>query len=192
MSNTLSKSEQLRQDSWSRSINALGTSYIFQEKARLNKTLIRVITVLSISVPLLIGATYGTYGQSTIGIVVLAVTAPITIAQVVLSGISLVYKWDEQLAYSLESLTDNRMLSEQYEDIAKCPPLELREHETKYNLIKARDDFRTAQDEKIVFTSKENCKGMRYALWIKQKACATCNIVPIDMLPTKCQTCGKF
>ncbi|WP_367864385.1 mobilome CxxCx(11)CxxC protein [Pedobacter sp. WC2423] len=189
----LNKSEQLRSDSWSKSLNALGTSYIFQEKVKVYKRLIRLITVFGIAAPLLLGATLAAYGGNSIVLIIaVTITAPITIAQVLLSAVSLVYKWDEQLAYSLESLTDNRVISEQYEEIAKFPPTSLLEHETKYSLLKARDDFRTAQDEKIVFTSKENCKGMRYALWIRKKECATCKLIPINMSPTECQTCGKF
>lgn len=185
--------ETIRQECWNKSFHALGTSYVFQLKAKSYKTWIRIITILGIVVPLLLGATAAAYGQNSniLGIAI-TVAAPITIFQIALSGISLVAKWDDQLAYSLESQTENRIISEEYENLAKYPPTATGELERMFSIIKTKDEARIRQDEKITFSAKENRKGMRYALWIRKKECATCKAIPSSMTPTKCDTCGNF
>jgi len=185
--------DQLRIECWNQSVHALGTSYIFQLKSKFYKRWIRIITILGLAVPLLIGATASVYGQDSklLGLAI-AVTAPITVLQAILSGISLAYKWDDQLAYSLESQSDNRHISQEYQNLAKYPPSDLNEFDKQLAIIKTKDEARTKQDEKITFSNKENKMGLRYALWILKRECATCEEVPNAMTPTKCETCGNF
>ncbi len=187
------KEEEIRQECWDKSLHALGTSYVFQLKTKFYKIWIRIITILGLVVPLLLGATAAAYGQKSeiLGIAIV-IAAPITIFQIVLSGISLASKWDDQLAYSLESQTENRIISEEYESLAKYPPSTVDELEKMFSIIKTKDEARIRQDEKINFSAKENRKGMRYALWIRKKQCATCKTIPLSMTPTKCETCGNF
>lgn len=148
---------------------------------------------MGLVVPLLLGATVAAYGaNSAILNIAIAITAPISIFQIVLSGISLASKWDDQLAYSLESQSENRILTEAYEELAKYPPTDLIEHKRRFDVIKAKDDARIRQDEKVSFSIKENRRGMRYALWIRKKKCGTCQIVPTSMTPSNCDTCGNF
>jgi mobilome CxxCx(11)CxxC protein len=187
------KEESIRKECWNKSLHTLGTSYVFQLKTKYYKKWIRIITILGLVVPLLLGAVVAAYGQnSKVLEIVIIITAPIGIFQIVLSGISLVAKWDDQLAYALESQTDNRVISDEYENLAKWPPLEIEKLEKEFAIIKTKDDARIKQDEKISFSPKENRKGMRYALWIRQKECVTCKKVPLSMAPSSCETCGKF
>lgn len=186
-------SDQIRNECWDKAIHALGTSYVFEMKANFYKRWIRVITILGLVVPLLLGATAGAYGANSPTLTIaIAITAPISIFQVVLSGISLASKWDDQLAYSLESQSENRIIAEEYEDLAKYPPADQNELKRKFEIIKTKDDARIRQDEKVSFNIKENRKGMRYALWIRKKVCDTCKVVPSSMTPGDCETCGKF
>lgn len=190
MANT---ADQIRTECWDKAIHALGTSYVFELKAKFYKKWIRIITILGLIVPLLLGATAGAYGaNSSILTLAIAITAPISIFQVVLSGISLASKWDDQLAYSLESQSENRIIAEEYEDLAKYPPSDIIELKRRFDIIRTKDDARIKQDEKISFSVRENRKGMRYALWIRKKECGTCKIVPTSMTPSDCETCGKF
>jgi mobilome CxxCx(11)CxxC protein len=74
-------------------LHCLGTSYIFSLKAKTYKTRIRIITILGVVVPILIGATATTYGQSsTVLTIAISITALLAILQAVLSAISLVNK----------------------------------------------------------------------------------------------------
>lgn len=186
----MNQEERIRQACWDAALHCLGTSYIFQQRSKTYKTRIRLITVLGLAVPLLLGAMATAYGHSSNALnIALAITAPIAIIQVVLSGVSLVYKWDDTLAYSLESLADNRIIADEYKSLAEAAPIDL---VNQYAVLKAKDNARTAQDEKISVSENEKRTGMRYALWIFKKECVTCKLVPISMTPTACDTCGNF
>ena len=189
----MSKEEQIRQECWVKSLHALGTSYIFSLKGNTFKNRIRFISVLGVVAPLLIGATAAAYGlNSSFTTLALSIAAPITVFQIVFSGISLVYKWDDQFAYSLESQSDNRNISEEFETLGKYGSTDIIALEKQFEKLKAIDNARTIQDEKIRFSEKENRKGMRYALWVRQKECATCKMIPTSMEPSNCKTCGTF
>ena len=56
--------DEIRNESRNKSIHALGTSYVFELKAKIHKKWIRIITVLGLVAPLLLGATVATYGAS--------------------------------------------------------------------------------------------------------------------------------
>jgi len=189
----MTKEEQIRQECWDKAIHTLGTSYVFSLKGNIYKKRIKIIAVLGIVAPLLLGATATAYGlASNLTVIALIVTAPVTIFQIVFSGISLVYKWDDKFSYSLESQTDNRILSSDFENLGKYSATDIHELEKQFEVLKAKDNARTVQDEKIHFSDKEYRKGMRYALWIRQRECTTCKIAPKSMKPTDCDTCGNF
>jgi len=189
----MTKEEQIKQDCWDNSLMTIGTSYVFTQKAKRYKIYIRTITILGLIVPLLLGALVAAYGQnSSILTIAIVITAPIAILQVVLSGISLVLKWDDLLAYSLESQTENRILFDEYQKLAKYSTTDILELEKQFYILKVKDNARTVQDEKITFTGKENRKGMRYGLYILKRQCATCNTIPQSMTPTDCNTCGNY
>lgn len=185
--------QTIQQDCWDNALHCIGTSHVFSKRAKSFKTRIRFMTVLGLVVPLLLGGTAAAYGQnsSILGIAI-TITAPVTIFQIALFGISLIYKWDDQFAYSLESQTDNRIISESFQNLAKNPSATLQQMQSDFDVIKAKEQARTTQDDKYSFSKKENRLGMRYALWIMKRQCATCNQVPQSMTPTKCDTCGNF
>jgi hypothetical protein len=187
------KEIQIRQNCHKKAIHCLGTSYIFQEKAKRYARYLKWISILGIIVPLTIGGIamgYGQYSQYLSYLLVIAI--PLSILQLILSGIDLIYKWGDSLSYSLESQSENRKLSEEFHQLAKDTSIIGTELEHKFELLKIMDDARSQQDEKITFSSKEKRKGMRYALKMFQIDCATCKKVPIDMEPTSCDNCGKF
>ena len=189
----LNKEELIKIECWEKAFHALGTSYVFSKKAILYTKGIRIITVLVLVVPILLGGTLMAYGKDSHFLdLLIAITAPVVIIHLVLAILALIYKWDDKLAYSFESQTDNRIISGEYETLAKFPTSDIKELEMKFEIIKAKDNARTIQDEKITFSEKENRMGMRYALYIRKKACVTCKKVPSTMTPSECETCGKF
>jgi mobilome CxxCx(11)CxxC protein len=187
------KEEELKIECWNRALMTLGTSYVFSKRVTKYKRLIRLITVLGIVVPLLLGGVVATYGtNSTILVLTLAIAGPISITQLVLSGVSLVYKWDDLLAYSLESQTDNRQLSDSYKHLAKSSSVDLNDFNFQFNILKAKEEARTNQDDKVSFSDKENRLGMRYGLFIFKRKCEGCKAQPISMKATQCGICGNF
>lgn len=187
------KAIQIRQNCHKKAIYCLGTSYIFQEKAKRYARYLKWISILGIIVPLITGGIAMGYGQySQYLSYFLAIAVPLSIFQVILSSIALIYKWEDNLSYSLESQSENRKLSEDFKQLAKNTSITGIELEHKFELFSTMNDARSQQDEKITFSSKEDCKGMRYALKIFQIECPICKKVPIDMEPTNCDNCGKF
>ncbi len=183
----------IQKDCWDNSLHCLGTSYVFSEKANSAKKRIRLITILGIIVPLCLGGVAASYGaNSKILVWAISIAAPLSILQLILSAVSLVYKWDDTMAYSLESQTDNKMITDEYQHLAKNPLSTIPEMQNAFDFIKVKDRNRETQDNKITFTTKDNRKGMRYALWIMRRACATCGQIPPSMNPSNCNTCGNF
>lgn len=185
--------DQIRQDCWEKATNCLATSYIFQQKALKYEKFLRVNSILGIIIPLTIGAIASTYGNGSQYLnMSLIIASPFLIAQVVLSGISLINKWDHNLSYSLESQTANRILSDKFKKLAKYPSVNESEILQKFEILVKEDNERTRQDEKIKFSTVENRKGLRYSLMILKINCAICNVTPQNMEATNCTNCGKF
>lgn len=189
----MNKQEQIRQDCWSKAINCLATSYIFQNKALSYGKYLRYINLLGIIVPLIIGGIAMGYNEESEYLkYAVWVATPLSLIQLTLSGIALIFKWESSLSYSLESQAENRILSDEFRELARYPPNDITELERKYELLITRDNERIKQDEKVEFSSKENCKGMRYALKILQINCPVCGDTPKSMQATDCDNCGKF
>lgn len=187
------KSDLIRKECWEKAFHCLATSYIFQKKAERLEKYLRYNTILGLVVPLFIGGVAATYGgNSNYLTLTLSVAAPFSIAQLILSGIALANKWDSSLSYSLESQSENRTLYESFQKLGKYPPTNDNELEKQFDIICIRDSDRTRQDEKVTFSEKENRKGMRYALWILRKECASCRLVPENMIASTCDTCGNY
>lgn len=189
----MNRIQQIQNECWVKLTHCLGTSYIFGEKAKKIKIFLKSISILGIVVPVLIGGVAATYGANSEYLIwALIITGPITITQLILSVLSLVLKQEDKLAYAMESQTDNRVLYEEYKRLAQNPLATAQAMQTTFDLINAKDQARTTQDEKYTFTERENRKGMRYALKITQRPCATCHKTPTNMTPSNCETCGNF
>jgi len=189
----VSSADDIRQECWTKATHCLATSYIFQLKSKKYGDYQRYNNILGLIVPLSIGAVAGTYGSQTEHLKwALIIAAPFSIAQVIISGLALANKWESNLSYSLESQTENRLLSEDYKSLAKYPPEIYSDLKHKFELLTTKDNERTKQDEKITFSDKENRKGLRYSLMILQIQCAVCSVKPTSMSPTDCTNCGSF
>lgn len=183
----------IRQECWEKAIHCLATSYVFQQKAINYEKRLRVNTILGIIIPLAIGAIATTYGTNSEYLKIsLLISSPFLVIQAIFSGISLINKWDHNLSYSLESQTANRILADKFKNLAKYPPIDELELKQKFDIFITEDNERTKQDEKIEFSTKENRKGMRYALMILRIDCTICNTIPQNMEPNQCTNCGKF
>jgi mobilome CxxCx(11)CxxC protein len=183
--------EQLKEECWNKAYYNLATHYIFRKKSEHYERFIRWNNLLGILTPLSLGATVAAYGiQSNLIGYAIAVAAPLTVIQVLISGFAIVNKWDYLLSYSIESMTANRISYVNFQDLAKYPPQNLDEFSKKYRELSIISGERDVQDEKIKFSQKEDRIGTRYALWIMQKECPECHAIPKNMSPTKCGTCG--
>lgn len=178
---------------WDKALYSLGTSYIFNRRSAKLRHRLGLISLLGIIVPLTIGVFVLSYGiQSKLLEYLIYISIPLLLFQVIFSGISIVYKWDDELAYSYESTTKNRELSEQFENLAKLPPEDLKDFLNDYNKICISEKFRNELDDRRNITDKEKRMGLKYGLRNYQRPCVSCKIIPMSMESTKCPVCGNF
>lgn len=186
--------EQIRQECWDKAQQCLATHYIFRRKSEIYERYIRVNTLLGILTPLTLGAVIATYGlEGDFSKIALLVAGPLSIIQVILSGLAVVNKWDSLLSYSVESLTANRIAYDSFVRLAKYPPADFNQHKNEYEKLSIIASEREMQDEKIHFSPKEDRIGTRYALWIMQRTCPVCKKTPTSSRRSNslCGTCDK-
>ncbi len=192
----VSKDVQIKRDCTRYSINCLGKSHIFTLRAKSLRFWITVVSVSGILVPLVVGGIAGTFGaDNDVLIIALIVASPLGLIQLVLSALSLLLKWDDRLAYSMESSTANSNLSEEFQNLRQYAPTDVNDLETEFRILQEREKARDEQDKKYLFRAVEERIGLRYALYIKQIPCVSCQIVPTGREATEvdtCKTCGNF
>lgn len=185
--------DELRKDCWNNALHAFGTAYIFRGKAEKYKKLTSKLKFFGIAVPLTVGASATGFGiDSPILKWIVFIAAPLMIIQLVMSLSAVIYKWDEELAYSYESSSDNLSIAYKYENLAKYPPAVKENLENEMVKLKTKQDARDIQDEKHSISEADERKGMRYALRNFQRTCVSCGQVPTSMTSTKCNICGNF
>jgi mobilome CxxCx(11)CxxC protein len=187
------KKDQLSIDAWNDSFHTFGKGYIFDKRAEKFSKYVNLLKVFGIVAPVAVGATAIGYGfNSTILKYMVVFAIPISIIQLMFSVLAVIFRWDEQLAYSYEASQDYNNLSSSFKKLAKFPPTEIAEFENRLELLKAKYQARSEQDAKHSVKEWELRKGMRYALREFQRKCVACNNVPTSMESTDCNVCGKF
>lgn len=190
----LTQTELLAKECWDRSIHAYGTMAIFQKRSdKLNK-LLRLVSVAGIIFPLLIGGFVLAFGTKNafLETILIPVVLVIGIAQLILSAISLVYAWSDELQFCLDSAAENHDLSIKFKELgglAANPPAD---YESRINVLKATDNARQHADMKKNLSERELRYGHRAGLRSIGRACAGCGIVPTSMESSDCSICGGF
>ena len=186
--------EKVKLECWDQYIHTLGTSYVFGERVKHYKSRIKLITMLSIVVPIILGASLSTWGEdSKIVHYMLLFAGPFIVFQVVLSSVSLINKWDDELIYSMESQTENHFFCEDYKRIAEYLGTNNEVFSLEFQILKAKNIARSTHDDKHPLKAKEMRMGMRYALWMQKRPCAICNKIPQYMdEKSECGNCGKL
>ncbi|WP_082538737.1 mobilome CxxCx(11)CxxC protein [Lysobacter sp. Root494] len=180
-------------DCWDRAIFAYGTAELFALRARSYRRLLNAISGLGIAVPLLLGGAVMTYGTTTPYLTQAALVAgTIGLAQLLLSGMSVVYGWPASLEYALDSSIDNRAISERFKQLGSLANSVPADFDARYRELVATDNARRNQDGKAGVDDKELRRGHRAALRQFQKECSGCGIVPLSMQSTDCDICGRF
>ena len=180
-------------DSSDKSFHAFGFSYIYTKRVEKYLFYVNGIKYLGIIVPLIVGALALGY-EYKYGILAIAIkiAIPFTVFQLILSVHSIVYKWDDELAYAFEAIEDYNYLYDEYKKLYFIPTVSYSGLYNKYNVLNSRLTSRENQDNKHKITDKELRMGMRYSLREHKKACAGCNIIPVSMKASKCDVCGNF
>lgn len=176
-----------------KAFHSFGFSYIFDNRIKLYLRNINALKFFGIIVPLVIGAIALGYGQNpNVLLVAIIIGTPIIILQLVISALSIVYKWDEELSYSFEANNDYNNLYDEFNNLYKFPSQDIFTLEKNFEILQTKLNNRETQNSKHNLTEKELRKGMRYSLREHKKECVGCKKIPIDMTSTDCGVCGKF
>lgn len=188
---TYSDLNELKKRSWDRAIYAHGTAYIFNKRVEKYRRFLRAIAFLGILVPLSVGGTVLAYGTKSVNLInfVIPIASFFGIIQIILSGLSLSSKWDDEYANSLYSLERNTYLRFEWENLAKSDYENIIK---KFDILNKEDQLQEQLDIKKGITEKEKRIAMRAGLMQYQRECISCNQIPKSMSPSDCETCGNF
>lgn len=187
------KIERLRIKAHDNGFHSYGKAYIFEKRANHYGKLISYITVLGILVPVTIGATAMGYGLNNNFLkAIMAIAIPVSILQLLISIISVVYKWSDELSYANEAAQAHYFLNDRFKKLAEFPPSNFAEFDLNFEIINTRLKARNEQDSKHIIKDWEYRMGMRFALREYQKECIGCKETPTSMEFSDCPVCGKF
>lgn len=185
--------DELRKKCWDEAFHSFGTAEIFRKRASKYRRLLRSLTFLGVAVPTAVGGIVLSFGVDfKYTSIVILIASILGLAQLILSLWSLVAKWDDTYAYSLESLSDNGKLSSLFQELAESPPNDRDEFRTRYDLLQAESRIRTERDNQQIITDKEKRYGMRASLRQFRRECVSCKQIPTSMEATDCDVCGNL
>ena len=186
------KIENIRKECHENKFHSYGKSYVYGERVNSYERRLRMISFIGLAVPLMFGGYALTYGTDSIKEMAIYVGGAILLIQLFFSAFSLVFKWDDELSYSLEATRDHNLLSQDFKTLGQFPPTSFDEIITRYNLLFEKLKSRNEQDVKHDLTDKERVKGMRWSLREYKRPCVSCGKIPYSMETTECPVCGKY
>jgi mobilome CxxCx(11)CxxC protein len=187
------KYDKLRIECWEKSYHSFGKEYLFDKRSQLFSKRINLLKVFGIVIPAGIGSVVLGYElPNDIYTLIKGIAAFLLIIQFIFSIFAIVFKWDDELAYSYEAAQDYVYLYDVFNKLAKFPPPEFSELEKKFDIINTQYKRREQQDNKHDIKESELRKGMRYSLREHKIACYGCKEIPLSMKSTDCDICGKF
>lgn len=183
----------LRKRCWKNALEAFGTGFIFEQRARRLRRLLRWLTFLGIAVPVTVGGVVLSFGtKPELLPYVIAAAGVLGVAQLIGSVWSLTATWQDSLSYARESVSANYRLSKEFADLAEAPPTRLEEFRWRLGIIEKEDEQRQALDYQQDILEVEKRAGMCAALRRFERTCAGCGKIPRSLIATDCEVCGKF
>src|SRR5581483_7115510 len=160
-------------------LRCFGTAYIFEGRARKIRWRVRLIVFLGIAGPAALGATIALIGvKSAYAETATWIAGLIGFVQLVASIWSLVSNWDTDLAYAIESKSENYRLADEFDKLGKTTSLPDEGFEVEFKVLETQADLRSQLDSRVDVVDSEKRMGMRAGLRRFQRACAGCGAVP--------------
>jgi mobilome CxxCx(11)CxxC protein len=175
------------------SFHSFGKAYIFQKRVGAYTKLINFNTVLGIIIPVCIGATvlgYGIENQFLKFLILVAI--PLSIFQLLVSTISVVFKWSDELSYASEAIQSHQYISDRFKKLGDFQKKSFDDLDREYEILSTVLQSRKDQDSKHKLKDWELRMGMRYSLREFQRECVSCKKIPLSMEITACPVCGDF
>ena len=175
------------------SLLCLGTSAVFERRAKTLRNRLRSLTFLGIAVPSVVGAAFMAFGaKSSLTGALLGLASLLGLVQVIGSIWSLTYRWDDDFAYAMESMSANRSFHEKFKSLADNLPSSAEEADFKFEILQTESNSRSEADMKQHVTEDEKRYGLRAALRNLHSACTQCKQIPTSLTPSNCDICGNF
>lgn len=172
-------------------IYAYGTAYIFESRSRSLRFRLRILSFLSLAVPLSVGGIVMVAADAKLLPVIVTISGILSIPLFVMTLWSLVFRWEERLAASEHACKVNNELKNSWEDLARYKGPDAEE---KFRLLLERDRIQEQSDVRQDISAKEKRQMMRASLIQYRRKCATCRVQPTSMSAkeSSCATCGDF
>lgn len=172
-------------------IYAYGTAYIFELRSRSLRFKLRILSFLSLAVPLSVGGIAMAASHAKLLPVIVVISGLLSIPLFVMTLWSLVFRWEERLAASEHACKVNSELKNGWEDLARYNGADAHE---KFSSLIERDRIQEELDKKQDISAGEKRLMMRASLIQYQRRCATCGVQPKSMSASdsSCITCGVF
>lgn len=175
----------IRQEAWKQCIDNRGAQEIFKRRAASLNYWMRTRDFLAFAIPLIVGFVATTDWIEKLGSfkgLALAALAVAGLAQVLLSLWSLITRWDEDRAKSIQLVADSSELEVQWRDIGRHDVTGLH---SAYVVAKARQLVVDARLAAAEITQPERFVGLRAGLQEIQRPCVKCNNIPATIDPPK-------
>ena len=184
--------DNIRKECHENKFHCYGKSYVYGERVNMYERRLRIINFIGLIVPLLFGGYLLTFGTNSINEVAIYIGGAILFVQLFFSAFALVFKWDDELAYSLETTRDHNLLSQDFKTLGQFPPRSEDDLTIRYNILNEKLKSRNEQDVKHDLSDKERIKGMRWSLREFKRPCVNCGQIPFSIQKTDCPVCGKY
>jgi len=169
---------------------AYGTAYLFERRANSLRWRLRIITFLSLAVPLSMGGIAAAFSKGQLLEIAVTLGGGLSIPLFILTLWSIVFRWEERFSSSIQAMKNNNKLRNKWEKLAICKDTDFEE---KVNELLAKDQDQEEQDRDQDISKKDERIMMRASLIRYQKECAICNKIPKSMKEKSiCDTCGNL
>ncbi|NKF95636.1 hypothetical protein GO290_02736 [Ralstonia solanacearum] len=172
-----------------REIYAFGTAHLFEGRARGLRLRLRILSFLSLAVPLSVGGIAMTFSDPERLSVIVKVSGALSVPLFVMTLWSLVFRWEERLAASEHSRRVNTELRNYWEDLKRYKGGDAEE---QFSRLVEQDRKQEQKDLGQDVSAKDKRRMMRASLIQYRRPCATCGVQPKSMSTwrKKCVTCG--
>jgi len=183
--------DKIRQDCWDKSLDAIGFGYIYQIKIKKINFWLRISKILGIVIPVFLGGVLtSAYNSENYLELVVLITTPIALFQLVLSTILTINGADENILKYSTKAAEYSVIETEFRQLARYPNDNEFEYLKKYEILIERE--KGIGKGNLEVSDKEKRIGMRFGLRELSRECVGCGKTPLSMKPTKCDICGNF
>ncbi|HCI4281136.1 TPA: hypothetical protein NO555_004487 [Klebsiella variicola subsp. variicola] len=172
-------------------IYAYGTAYLFESRTRNFRFRLRILSFLSLAVPLSVGGIAMVATDEKLLPIIVSISGILSVPLFIMTLWSLVFRWEEKLTASEYACKTNNDLKNKWHDLSQYSGTDAEE---KFRSLIERDRIQEQYDRSQDVSEKDKRRMMRASLIQYRRKCATCGTQPTSMSAKKvtCTTCGKF